>query len=365
MKIMIVHASAGGGHRTAAEALYNSFKDDHKDVNVEIVDILDYSDYLFSYFYSVGYRILATHLKLVWFVFYYISTVAVIRNLFQFISLLHCRKFIDYLVLNKPDVVLTTHFLTPYIVSYLRQKKKISSRLITVITDFRAHPIWISRKCDYYAVACDHTASDLVRQGVSSSKISVSGIPVDKGFRDLARDEDPGMDKGNVRGAGEGGFRVLLATGSLGFMLMEDIADMLHKKVKLTVVCGRNKILLKHLESKNYPNVKLFGYTNQMPELMAQADIMITKPGGLSISEALIMNLPLIFIDGIPGQETGNIKVMQDYGCAIPSNNLNKLNDIIVDLKNSPQKLESVRAKIRKIRKPGACEEIYKLCMFR
>ncbi len=361
MKILIVHASAGGGHRAAAIALSTGFKDKYPDARVKVVDILNFNNRTFTYFYSVGYSILAIYLKFIWMALYYLSSYTFIRGIFQFISLLHSQNFVNYLIRENPDIILSTHFLPPFIASCLKLKNKISSRLVTVITDFRAHPIWITSLCDDYIVACDYTVRDLLRRGVDAAKIKVLGIPVDKRFIELGT----GRGKGKENSAAVGEFRVLLATGSLGFMLMEDIADMLHNEVKMTIVCGRNKFLFKRLKKKNYSNVTLLGFTDQMPELMSKASLLITKPGGLSISEGLVMQIPLIFIDGIPGQESGNSEVLVRSGCAWQARRLEDIRDIVMDLKNNRQRVDLLRSNIQKIRKPDAAEEICKLCMQR
>jgi processive 1,2-diacylglycerol beta-glucosyltransferase len=335
--------------------LATGFKDKYPDARVKVLDILDFNNRIFTYFYSSGYSVLAIYLKFIWMALYYLSSYTLIRNTFQFISLLYSQKFVDHLIRENPDIILSTHFLPPYIASHLKAKSRISSRLVTVVTDFRAHPVWISRECDNYIVACDRTVRDLTCRGVDPAKVKVLGIPVDKKFVELGKDREKG---------GSGGeFSVLLATGSLGFMLMEDIADMLHDHVKMTIVCGRNKLLYKRLKNKNYSNVKLYGFTDQMPELMRQASVLVTKPGGLSISEGLVMEIPLIFIDGIPGQESGNSGVMVRAGCAWQARKLDDVREIVMDLKNNRQRVDLLRSNIKKIRKPDAAEEICRSCM--
>lgn len=363
MKILIVHASAGGGHRAAAVALLAGFKDKYPDARVEVLDILNFNNRIFTYFYSAGYSVLAIYLKFIWMALYYLSSYTFIRGTFQFISLLHSRKFVNYLIRENPDIILSTHFLPPYIASCLKRKNKISSRLVTVITDFRAHPIWISSECDNYIVACDHTVRDLIRRGVDPNKVKVLGIPVDKRFVELSIGRGKGKGIGIENSVAVEEFSVLLATGSLGFMLMEDIADMLRREVKMTIVCGRNKLLFKRLKKKNYSNVTLFGFTDQMPKLMRQASLLITKPGGLSISEGLVMEIPLIFIDGIPGQESGNSEVLVRSGCAWQARRLKDIREIVMDLKNNRQRADILRSNIKKIKKPDATEEICRLCM--
>ncbi|MFH1339159.1 MAG: glycosyltransferase, partial [Candidatus Omnitrophota bacterium] len=138
----------------------------------------------------------------------------------------------------------------------------------------------------------------------------------------------------------------------------EKAVDVLSPEIKLLVVCGRNRRLYERIKRKNYGSVRLFGFVEGMQGLMSQADIIITKPGGSTIAEALAMELPLVFIKGIPGQETENARILRAYGCAIAAERLKSLKDIVTDLKTHPQMLESMRNNIRKVKKSNAAEEI-------
>jgi processive 1,2-diacylglycerol beta-glucosyltransferase len=158
-------------------------------------------------------------------------------------------------------------------------------------------------------------------------------------------------------------FTALITTGSFSIGPIEKIIDLLYKDVQLLVVCAHNKRLYKNLKDKNYPGVSVFGFVDNVQELMAISDIIITKPGGLTISESLAMNLTPIFITAIPGQETENIKVLRSSGIGIYERNASKIKDIILDFKDHPDKLHSIKENIKKLKKPHATEELcHALC---
>jgi processive 1,2-diacylglycerol beta-glucosyltransferase len=355
MKTIIAFASAGGGHQSCAESIYDCLKVKYAYEDSALVDILSYANPFFSKVYSGGYSFLAIHLQFLWLFIFNLSTNRLIGNFLNHISRLFCADFQDFLVNENPQVIISTHYLVSYIASYLKKKKKISSRLLTVITDFAVHPLWITSECDEYIVGSDYTRDLLMAKGVSFDKIKVFGIPIKEDFFNKFNRENKE-------------FTVLLVSGSFGFYWIKDIVKQISEEANLIVVCGKNDKLLKDLAESNYKNLKLFGFTKEMPKVMSQADLLITKPGGLSIAEALEMELPMIFIDGIPGQETRNSKILEQQGCAYKAKNIKILKSLVVDLKTNPSRLNFLRENIRRFKKPKATEEFAKYvcsCRFR
>ena len=345
MKILLVYASAGMGHKAAAEALFDFFKKKYPGLEVEIRDILTMCSPRFAALYSRGYYRLARSFPFGWEMLYRITQFFPLARLVHFISRQHCAGFIEYLRTLQPEVVVATHFFPAEVVTFLNRKGFLLSRLVSVITDFGVHPLWVLKDCDTYIVASESTRTKLTVKNRALSKIKVFGIPVHSDFLTVAPTHN-------------GELRALLVTGSFGLASSEKIVDALASQILLTVVCGRNEQLYERLKNKSYPSVKVLGFTDQMARLMSEADLVITKPGGLGIAEALVQELPMIFINGIPGQETENARILEEYGCAIISRNLAHLKSIIVDFKRRPQNLAECKARIRMCRKPKATEEI-------
>jgi len=352
MRIIIAYASAGSGHRRAAEAIYRTFEKKYPEINTSLIDILDYTNSLFANLYSQGYSLLVTHLKFIWAIGYRLTCLKSFRWFFNFICCLNCFRFGNLIVQEQPDIVLATHFFPAEIISYLKKRGKLSLRLITIMTDFGVHPFWVFEDCDDYIVGSDYTCNHLVLKGINPNKIKVLGIPISSEFpvnyrRDRQRQ----------------GFTALLVTGSFGFSLIEKIVDMVYSEINLLVVCGNNQRLYNRLKRKHYAGAQLFGFTKEMPRLMSQADIIVTKPGGLTIAEALAMELPIIFIGGIPGQETENARVLEACGCAIRAKRLKDIKDIILDLKAHSERLALMRVNIQRFKKPNASEETCRYVM--
>ncbi len=358
MKVIITYASAGAGHLKAAEAIYDFIKKYRAEVDVKIIDILEETNVFFRFGYSRGYSFLVNYVFLFWWLIFRLTYLKpcrkVLRPIAALINYLNTKKFRNFLIRENPDFIISTHFFPSEISASLKADKKIKSQVISVITDFGAHPFWISGGTSLYVVASDVTKKQLVGEGVPENIIRDLGIPVHSKFL-----ED--LDKIAIRekiGIKASAFTVLIVTGSFGIGPIEKIVNVLYEDARLLVACGRNKKLYKRLKLKNYPNCFVFGFVDNMQEMMGASDVIITKPGGLTIAELLAMELPPIFISAIPGQETENARVLERHGVGFSVRKLEVLKNIILDLKKNPEKLSRVKDKIKEIKKPLSVKEI-------
>ncbi len=312
MKTIIFYASAGAGHRKAAEALFNYYTKQSQDV--QLIDVLDKTNWLFKHVYIQGYLFMITRAIWIWKFLFWITALKITRKLLRpliiFFNLINSRELVEFLISEQPDVIISTHFLPPEIAGYLKNKDKIKSKLITVITDFGVHPFWITKETDIYITASDFTKNQLIQAGINTDKIKALGIPIDEKFIKNFNKELLLKELGLLADK----FTVLITTGSFGIGPVEEIVNLLYKEVQIAVVCAKNKKLYSGLISKNYPNVRVYGFIDNIEELMAVSGIVIAKPGGLTISEILAMELTPVFISPIPGQETNNMAVLKNYG---------------------------------------------------
>ncbi|MCX5681664.1 MAG: glycosyltransferase [Candidatus Omnitrophica bacterium] len=359
MKILIIHATAGAGHSKAAEAIFNGIKK-HTTHDVRCVDTLDYTSPFYKALYKKTYTILISHFSLLWAFFFWVADIPfllpVIQALRRFFNGLSARALEKFLENEKFDYIFTTHFFSNEVVSSLKEKNKISAKLICVITDFDVHSIWLAKNVDCYAVACELTKKKLEHFGVPAEKIAVTGIPTDEKF--LAP-----KDQKELRiklGLDVDLFTVLIATGSFGIGPIGEIVGYL-KDIQCVVICGHNQKLTKKLSAIKTGKVKILGFVNNMNEYMAASDALITKPGGLSISEALVVGLPLVFFSAIPGQETNNVKALRAFGVGVSGLKTFEIAQEIQTLKASPDYLEAAKEKIKKIARSNSVCDIIKL----
>jgi processive 1,2-diacylglycerol beta-glucosyltransferase len=254
------------------------------------------------------------------------------------------------------DYIVMTHFMPTEIAAALKRSGRISSKLVTVITDFDVHRIWLAEGIDTYTVASAWTKEKLKKIGIPQEKIFVSGIPTDRKFSgpfDLDALRKTFRLKENM-------FTVLVATGSFGIGPIQEIIETL-AGFQILVVCGHNQDLYRTLSAGGRTDVHVFGLVDNMQELMAVSDAMVTKPGGLSISEALVSRLPMIFFSAIPGQETGNIRVLKTYGIGISGCSIAQIGEELNRMNNSREIFHAAREKIGVLARPSAVSDIISL----
>lgn len=358
MRVIIAYASAGVGHFKAAEAVYDYLKEHCPKIELELVDVLDKTSPLFKFYYCFGYSLLVKEAPVLWQLAFRFTELKSLRPLTKRIANLidvqNARKFINFLIQKDADFIISTHFLPSEISAIIKNNNKIKSKLITVITDFGVHPFWVCPGTDRYVVATGKTKEQLIAQGVNASSVMDSGIPVHPKFLKQLNKEAICRKLG----IGANKFTVLIATGSFGIGPIEEIIESLHRDVQILAVCANNKKRYRKLKEKEYPSVSVFGFVDNMQELMVASDLIITKPGGLTISEILNMELIPIFISAIPGQEAGNLEVLKQYNIGLSPGSTAEIKDMVLDLKDNPDKMNRVKDNIRKIKKPDCLKEI-------
>jgi len=358
LKILIAYARAGTGHRRAAEALESYLKKNYKQLDVQAADILDYANFLFRDLYSRGYSFIIGKAPFLWKLIYRFTSSGNLRGINRvlgyWVNRLSTKRFRQFLLANNFDVILATHFLPCETAGVLKKDNLINSRLISIVTDFNVHPCWITEGVDEYIAAGEFAVSQLEGFGINKDKIRLSGIPVDLKFSQRL-DRRAACEKLGLK---QGEFTVLIATAAFGLRPIEKIVDLLRAEVQMLVICGNNNRLLKRLAGNSYPLVKPFGFVENIEELMAASDVIITKPGGLTCSESLAMGLPMIFIAAIYGQETKNARILEDYGVGVSADDLTALRDMVINYKNNPRMLNAVRERISRFAKPFAVKEI-------
>jgi processive 1,2-diacylglycerol beta-glucosyltransferase len=353
-----MYASCGAGHRRAAEAIYNYLRQNQPTTQTKIINALDYTPSLFHRIYSGGYTFLIKYLPWLWRIFFEVSAN---RFLYPFIKRVSC--LLNYLVSARlrhlllaynPQAVIATHFFPLETVSFLKKRMGLNLRIVAVVTDFNVHPFWLFNEIDDYRVACARAQEQLINFNVPGYRIETSGIPIDSIFlqtenksalcRKLAIQEDK--------------FTALIVTGTIGIGPIEKIVDLLASDIQVLAICGRNQRLYKRLKAKRYQLLRVYRLVRNIQELMRVSDVIITKAGGLTISEALVMQLPLVFIANIPGQETANAKALKKLGAGFIPQNLQDLRKIVLGFRNNRCRLNQIKEKVRSISKPFAAREI-------
>ncbi|MDO8675079.1 MAG: glycosyltransferase [Candidatus Omnitrophota bacterium] len=358
MNILVIHATAGAGHKKAAEAIFNELQ--RTPHHVRIADALDYTHPFFKKSYVFAYVFLVTKLPWLWQFFFGLLDIPALWPLVRWVRRVYngtnAGALEKFLTTEQFDVIICTHFLAAEVLAYLKRAGRIRARVICAVTDFDVHRIWVNEGIDVYAVACDYTRDKMLALGVPATKISVTGIPIDGKF---SESYDIGALQRKL-GLREGLLTILIATGSFGMGPIAALIGLL-KDHQLIVVCGHNKILFEDLKGRAGKDTHVMGLVDNMPELMAVADVLVTKPGGLSIAEALARKLPMIFFSAIPGQETGNIRVLKTYGVGRGQCAPQEIVRIIDDWSSSPRILRRLKDDLAILSKPNAAADIVRL----
>lgn len=314
-KVLILTASTGAGHNQAAKSL--QIKYEQAGHCVRVVDILKETSKAYEVMIGDGYEFVAANMPEVYRAMYEVADMKGFNKLANRYGLPGANLKLEKIIKDyKPDVIIGTHAFAVGIVTSLKRRCEIDAKFISVVTDFRAHFAYYSQLVDAYIVGSEYTKASLVTKGIPASKIYPYGIPINLAFLEADNQQTPSIKKDD--------FNVLVMAGSMG---VAKIAEVIKEVVenpdyKVTIVCGKNEKLFKTVTAMYGPyidgeRVIVYGFTKEIPRLMSEADVLITKPGGLTTTEALQKSVPMIVPFAIPGQEEENAEFLEENGVAL------------------------------------------------
>jgi processive 1,2-diacylglycerol beta-glucosyltransferase len=362
MRVLIATVTAGGGHLAAAAALDEAWRALRPGDVVDRVDIGKFFSPLHRKIVSDGYVNLVNRAPELWgMVFAKTDKPKMARALNRVRAIFPSNsrhRFGRYVKEFKPDVVFCTHYFPLETLNHLRRKRNGPRPMaVSIVTDFEAHALWMDACVDLYCVAAEETKARLVARGAVAEDVVVTGIPISAKF---SAKQNPKVvrkalglrDDLPVLLVPSGGFGM----GPVGQILAE--LDKVGQPFQTVVVTGRNAELRSELaaQDRKHPT-QVLGFVTNMHELMAVADLIITKPGGLTSSEALAMGKPLFILNPIPGQEAANSDFLLEHGAAAKVNRVEDLPYRIEQLLGSKKLAEMARA-AKALGHPDAAREI-------
>ena len=362
-RVLIGTVTAGAGHLQAAAALEEAWRAWRPLDKVRRLDVLDFTSRLYRKAYAEGYLKLVAHAPELWGAMFRRSDdparLARANRVRAALGRLNAPKFVTAVRAFAPQIVVATHFIPLEILESLRLNKRLHPwpLVATVITDFEAHALWLIPCVDLYCVAAEHTQARLLARGVPPERIAVTGIPVAAKFR-----QPPARAATRKLLGLRDDLPVLLVLGG-GFGLgpVRDTVAALNRlaaRVQVVVVCGRNETLRRELAGlERKQPLHLLGFVSNMPDWMAAADLVVTKPGGLTSSEALAAGRPLVIVHPIPGQEEANSYFLLEHGAAIKVNRPEDLPFRLGELLAS-RRLAQFTAKARQLGRPEAAQSV-------
>ena len=362
MRVLFLTASFGTGHTRAARSVQRALQERLPEAETLVVDPLAAARPMLSRMVSRAYL---NVLKVTPWAFRYLYTGAehprlakvgrseVGRLLFLAMS----RQILSLARRFDPDAIVCTHPFPLSVVGSLRRRGRLDKAVVgAIVTDYTAHPFWVTPGIDFYAVGADGLVAELVAAGAAPEQVAVTGIPVDSGFGSA-------VDREQVLrrlGLESGPLTVLAMGGGLGLGPMLEAVEALEQAgagVQIIAVSGRNRRLRKelqyHLLEAKVP-MAVLGYTRRVAELMAASDLLVTKPGGLTSAEAMAAELPMCGVAPLPGQEERNLDFLQRSGVLLWADGMADLTRQVRELVADRSRLAAMRQAAAKLARPEA-----------
>jgi len=369
-RILVLSASVGAGHMRAAQAVELALRQLAPDAEVRNLDVLTLTNAAFRKLYGQAYLDLVNKAPHVLGYIYDLldqpRRPKSARDRFRLaLEKLNLSRFCDLMAYERWDVVVNTHFLPAEIIASLRRKRKVRTPQITVTTDFETHRLWVNQPCERYCTATDEGAAYLQHWGVPAEQTLATGIPIHPVF------SQPKDRAACLKNQGLVGDRPVLLQLAGGFgvgpieKLFQGVLSV-EAPLEVVVVAGKNEKVRKQLERVDPPprhRVKVLGFTDQIDELMAAADIVMSKPGGLTTSEVLARGAAMVIVNPIPGQESRNSDFLLENGAAIKINNVATLPLKLTALLADAPRLASLKENARRLGKPRAAFDVGNLAL--
>ncbi|HEQ99094.1 MAG TPA: hypothetical protein ENO22_07120 [candidate division Zixibacteria bacterium] len=362
--------SAGAGHEAATNALKIAWSELYPDDDVVTEDILNYTPALFRFIYSRGYLLMASRFPILWRIAFYkgedLHKFKPPGKLSWFFRKLIMGKFIRRIKKVRPDIIISTHFMPSDAVYLLNRKMNRPAKFAIIVTDYGIHTAWLTPGADRFYVPTEAIKAELLTLKeflcIESDNVKVTGIPIHPKYTNI-EDKQTLRSKYNLD---PDIFTVLLFRDVFtkgNFEHFVRYLTMVPHPIQLIMLAGKEWPIpdrIKRRFAENNVSYRIFGYIDFMEELMALADIVITKSGGLTTSECMAAGTPIAIYKPYAGQEERNAEFLMEQGAGIKLNQLAGLPYRLTELIENPEKLKDLSAGARMIAKPNAAYDIVK-----
>lgn len=365
---LILYACYGGGHISAANSIKECIEENYSDINVIFLDFMEYLSKTIDKLTTTAYEEMAKKVPSLWGTVYMNSEKGPLAKVSTDSNKILAIKLHILIKKLKPDYIISTHPFSSQMCAYLKKKGKLQNiKLSTIMTDFAPHDQWLvgSEYTDNFFVAHDSMKNTLVSKGIDSNKIFATGIPLSKRFllnynkNQILADIGLSANKLTI---------LFFAGGKFGlgkkstYQILEDIAKYCDN-IQVIAISGKNPKMynsFKEIVNKyNRENdIKVFEFTDKVPEFMHISDIVISKPGGLTTSESLACGLPMIIINPIPGQEEQNAEFLESSHLAYWIKKDDNPLGVIFKVINNSDLLNELKNNVQHFAKKNATRDI-------
>ncbi len=362
MNVLFLSISTGSGHASCARAMENTLK--NMGATTYSLDVFGYSNKFLEKAVSDMYLFALNKTPKLYGKYYDKEDYGKGKfvNVVSKFNITVKNKIEKFIIDNKIDAVVCTHLFAAQLMMLI--KKKVKTLNIGVVTDYTIHPKWETTDMDAYVIADKSLIPLALKKGLKEEKMMPIGIPVDEKFTKVgdkaAARKNLGFDDKPL---------LFVMMGSMGFGNIKEIVkelDDAQGDFNIAIVCGSNKKALKTIQKSTYEhNVKAYGFVNNVDEFMDAAECIITKPGGLSVTESLAKKLPMIYIDPIPGQEERNIEFLVNSGVGLMVSNTYTLAMAVSLFFTDEARRQEMQNAVVRLAKPDAAKKIGEYIMRR
>lgn len=359
-RILILYASLGSGHRSAAQAMAHAFEQRGMD-KVRVENALDYGSPFYRRLYASFYEELSENIPSLWEYAYKMTDINEsgettlvndIRILLDRLAVTELHELVsDY----NPDIIVCTHFQPLPILAHYQKEKGLHTPIYCVVTDYTGNAKWVHTNVNRYFVATPTVKNMLIERGVDETTITILGIPIDPS---IAAPKDPAQMRQ------EQGLQRTPVVTFIGSALNIDrvrqvVAGLLERDIEgtLILVAGRNNELednVADLQSSPNLTLQVRGYVEEMDDLVTASDLVITKSGGLIVSEILARHTPMIILDPIPGQEHWNADYLVSVGAGVQVRLAEMVPEVTQNLLNDRERLHLMQERAKQAARPDA-----------
>lgn len=362
MKVLILSCNTGGGHNACAKAICDSFAE--KGISCTSVDALAFISGRTSSVMSNGHTWIYRHCPRLFSKGYAHADKK--RSSFSEGSAAYkffaksTPELYRFIVRGGYDVVICAHVFTALMLTDVLKKHKLSILSAFFATDYTFSPSGDQSNLDLYFIPDTALVSEFEGYGIDVKKIRVSGIPTRSEFatrRKMA-------DAKKVIGIHENHAHIVVMSGSMGCgpikKLTKFLSASLSHEQEVSVVCGTNKSLFAELSDmyENDPRIHIKGYVKDISLLLDSADLYLTKPGGISVTEAAVKGLPMVLLNAVAGCEEYNMNFLLERGCAVTGADIREITDTAVSLLSDKEKLAQMSRALKALNYAGAADNI-------
>lgn len=334
-KVLFMSAPIGAGHIRAAQAVSHMLKTTNSGCQTELCNVFDF------FHPAIGQAILKSYLKILdifpqaygtMYSWGNQSRMALLGR--DLVSRFLARRLADYISDFQPSVIVCTHATPAGLVAWCKKNALLTVPAVAIVTDFVTHRLWVYPEFDHYFVAHTGMVDYLGKYGIARESVTVTGIPVSLEFSQPT-DRNQILNKLTLF---QDRKTILIMGGGAGVLPMDSILEMcmeIDKPLQYIAIAGNNRQLYRKLmrfaATAKQP-VRVLGYIDNVHEIMSAADLLISKPGGMSVSEALALGVPLVIYRPIPGQEEANTRYLLARRAALRADSLPELKAILQNL---------------------------------